>query len=266
MCSRGLEHGAVLLFFFRSLRTIKQIRFLRSRRFPSRERRFFIVEKSSLAKGGKGRKGESVKTGDEIQKSEYRESREHKAKKEFRFFEKKRSFKMILRSVKSWVVVFGFLFLASSSAIAEKFTVGTGQNSAGLYIEWSDGYIAEFAVRFESVSITGLNLFDMVEASLGLTTVRLNYGTSVFIDGISFNGHSNIGYGGGENWWHQWIKNGDGNWEWGSGVSERILNNGDSDGWIYGRAGEPVPEPLSVALFGLSGLILSRCRRQRRIS
>ncbi len=173
---------------------------------------------------------------------------------------------MALRSVKDLVVVFSFLFATGSLATAEEFAVGTGQNSAGLYIEWSDGYIAQFTVSFDGTSVTGLSLFDIVEASTALTTARDSYGTSVFIDGISFNGHSNIGYGGGENWWHQWIQNGEGSWGWGSGVSERVLNDGDSDGWIYGRAGEPVPEPVSIALFGLGGMILSRCRRQQRVS
>ncbi len=173
---------------------------------------------------------------------------------------------MVSRSVQGLVVVFSFLFVTGSLATAEEFTVGSGQNIAGLYIEWNDSYIAQFTVRFDSPSITGLNLFDIVEAGLGLTTVRETYGTSVFIGGISFNGHSDIGYGGGENWWHQWIKNGQAAWDWGSGVSERVLNDGDSDGWIYGRAGAPVPEPVSIVLFGLGGLILSRSRRQQRIS
>lgn len=175
---------------------------------------------------------------------------------------------MASRSVKSLIVVLSAVLVISSLANAEEFTVGTGQNDAGLYIEWNDGYIAQFQVRFDSPSVTGIGLFDIVEASTGLTTVRQQFGSDIFIDGISFNGHSNIGYGGGADWWHYWTKD-IGQADWMSpafGASDRVVYNGDSDGWIYGRDGEPVPEPVSIALFGLGGLLLSRCRRHRRVS
>ena len=175
---------------------------------------------------------------------------------------------MVSRSVKSLVVVLSACCTVMSSlANAEEFTAGTGQNSAGLYVEWNDGYIAQFQVRFDSPSVSGLNLLDIVEASTGLTTVRKNFGFGDFIDGISFNGHSNIGYGGDANWWHYWIKN-SGQTDWMSpafGASDRVVYNGDNDGWIYGRD-TAVPEPVSIVLLGLGGLILSRCRRQQRIS
>lgn len=175
---------------------------------------------------------------------------------------------MVSRSVISLMIVVIVLVVTSSLAIAEQFTVGTGQNNAGVYVEWSDGYIAQFQVSFASPSVTGIGLFDIIEASTGLTTVRQYYGSDVFIDGISFNGHSDIGYGGGADWWHYWTKDG-GQANWMSpafGASDRIAFDGYSDGWIYGRDSEPVPEPVSIALFGLGGLILSRCRRQRGIS
>ena len=175
---------------------------------------------------------------------------------------------MASKSVISLVVVLIALIVTSSLAIAEQFTAGTGENNAELYIEWSDGYIAEFSVRFDSPTVTGLNLFDIVEASTGLTTVRQYYGPDAFIDGINFNGHSNSGYGGGADWWHYWIKD-SGQADWlspGFGASERTVSNGDSDGWIYGRDESPVPEPVSIAMFGLGGLILARCRRTSVIS
>ena len=174
---------------------------------------------------------------------------------------------MASRRVISLVVVFSFLLVTSSFAITEQFTAGTGQNNANLYIEWNDGYSSQFTVSFDSTSITGLNLFDIVEASTGLTTARESYGSAVFIDGISFKGHSNIGYNFGANWWHYWVKDSD-QQDWLSpayGAGDRVIYNGDSDGWIYGRD-TSVPEPVSIALFGIGGLILSRCRRQPRVN
>jgi hypothetical protein len=174
---------------------------------------------------------------------------------------------MVSRIVIGLAIVFSFLFVASSFAITEQFDVGTGQNSAGLYIEWNDGYIAQFLVRFDNSSVTGLNLFDIVEASTGLTTAREYYGSLVFIDGINFNGHSNSGYGGGADWWHYWIKDSE-QTNWMSpafGASDRVVYDGDDDGWIYGRDGA-VPEPASIVLFGFGGLILRRRRKQYGIS
>ena len=158
------------------------------------------------------------------------------------------------------VRVVAVVAITSSLATAIPVDVGTGDNSAGLYIEWSDGYIAEFIINFEDETITGLGMFDVVEAETTLTTVREDYGWGIFIDGITYDNHSNIGFGGGDDWWHFWIKDGDQDWlSPGYGVADRVLYDGDMDGWIYGRAG-PVPEPSMIALLGLGALLLRKRR------
>ena len=141
---------------------------------------------------------------------------------------------------------FVFIFaIMGTSAIAEPVEVGNGDNSADVYIEWSDGYKAEFVVRFSEPNISGLDVFDIIEAQTTLTTVRGDFGFGIFIDGISYEGHSNIGYDGGENWWHFWIKESDGDWlSPFYGVSDRVITDGDSDGWIYGTANEPDPSKI----------------------
>jgi hypothetical protein len=166
---------------------------------------------------------------------------------------------MVLKRSVSLIVV---LVITSSLAIAIPIEVGTGDNSAGLYIEWGDGYIAEFLVKFEETTVTGLGLFDITEAGTSLTTVRNDFGWGVFVDGITYDGHSDTGFGGGEDWWHYWIKDaGDGSWTSPSfGAVDRIVEDGDWDGWVYGRAGTPIPEPATIALLALGGLFLKRRR------
>lgn len=137
------------------------------------------------------------------------------------------------------------LAITSSAVIAMPIEVGTGSNCAGLYIEWSDGYITEFIVSFEEPNVTGLELFDIVESETELTTIRGDFGFGIFIDGITYDGHSNTGFGGGENWWHYWTKESvESSWAYSwVGVSDRILETGDCDGWVYGHSVAPASGP-----------------------
>jgi hypothetical protein len=123
--------------------------------------------------------------------------------------------------------------------------VGTGVNTASVYIEWSDGFNVEFLVHFgqtESDTTTGLGLMDIIEAESELTTVRDDLGWGVYIDGISYQGRSNEGYAGGELWWHYWENNAGSQNPWQSsmtGAVGRIIAHGDADAWIYGHGNEP---------------------------
>jgi hypothetical protein len=138
-----------------------------------------------------------------------------------------------------------FLCLAPSLVAATAVEVGTGVNTATVYIEWSDGFSIDFLVHFgqnESDTTTGLELMYIIEAETELTTVRNDFGWGVFIDGISYQGHSNEGYAGGELWWHYWENNAGSQNTWRSsmtGASGRTIAHGDADGWIYGHGDEP---------------------------
>jgi len=151
--------------------------------------------------------------------------------------------------------------LAVVNVQADSIEVGSGDNLAGIYIEWSDGFVAEFDVSFATETLTGLGAFDIIEANTTLTTVRDDFGWGIFVDGISFDGHSNSGYGGGEDWWHYWVDNGTGWTSPSYGVADRVLYNGYADGWIYGRAGA-VPEPTMLALLGIGTLLMGKRKRR----
>jgi hypothetical protein len=169
--------------------------------------------------------------------------------------------------IKSLVYLAIVLFGASlvSSAIIE---VGDGDNQAEIFIEWKDGFTAEFVVSFDTDSITGWDAFDVIIDETTLTTVVENFGWGDFIDGISvestvFGDHSNIGFISGADWWHYWVKDVNGDWQAPAfGLSDRTLMPGDTDGWRYGSdyALGVTPEPATMMLLAVGGF-LARIRK-----
>ncbi len=138
-----------------------------------------------------------------------------------------------------------------------------------MYIEWSDGFVAEFEVSFGESgadTVTGADLMLTLDSELvDFTLEYSNWGSEeepdLLVEGIGYLGHYNDGYGGGADWWHYWIKDA-GEVEWTSplyGMSSRIVGDGDMDGWVYGRD-TPVPEPAMIALLAFGGVMLRRKR------
>lgn len=176
---------------------------------------------------------------------------------------------MALRTMMKFKLVFCFIVVLaiSSFAGAIPISVGTGVNTAGVYLEWKDGYMAEFEVNFGSVptdTVTGADLLLTLDSELvDFTFLYSDFGTpevpNFFVDSIEYLGHFDGGFGGGEDWWHYWNQDlGEPSWTSSMvGMSARTVSDGDMDGWIYGRAGA-VPEPATLLLLGLGGLMLRR--------
>jgi hypothetical protein len=143
--------------------------------------------------------------------------------------------------------------ITGSSAIARPVRVGSGINTAWVYIEWSDGFWTEFEVNFGSnnaATTTGLALLQELDSasSIDFTLTTKDWGWGITIEGMEYvtGGvrHYNPGWAGGEDWWHYWNKNA-GATEWSApsvGSDVRIVSDGDMDGWIYGLAGAPIRE------------------------
>jgi hypothetical protein len=161
------------------------------------------------------------------------------------------------------------LLLASSAqALPIEASAGTGPDLATVVLEFEDGAGYAFEVSFDdSVSTSGLAIMQVLEAEIASFTLTiLDFGFGLFIDGISYAGHSNSGFGGGELYWHYWTKNAEIEpWTFSQiGAVDRILNDAAWEGWRYG-AGAPIPEPGTATLMGLGlvGLITWRRRADR---
>jgi dockerin type I repeat protein len=142
----------------------------------------------------------------------------------------------------------GLLLAIAAAVSAAPVEVGSGVNEAKIYIEWADGFSAEFLIRFgqtELETTTGLALLDLIEAETELLTERTDYDWGTTIDGITYQEHSSAGYGGGDLWWHYWTDDTGSRDNWISpwtGASDRIVCQGDADAWIYGHGEVPKPQ------------------------
>ncbi len=156
-----------------------------------------------------------------------------------------------LMKFRNLVCLVAVLLITGSSAIATVVSVGSGVNKAGVYIEWSDGFWTEFEVNFGqngTDTTTGLGLLQELNSadSIDFTLTTKDWGWGIAIEGMEYIdggvSHYNPGWVDGENWWHYWNKNvGETEWSLASvGGDARTVSNGDTDGWIYGRAGAPV--------------------------
>jgi len=145
---------------------------------------------------------------------------------------------------------------AGASIIVVDYDENTqGLHTAGLLIEWKDGFRAEFAVRFDQESLTGLELLRAVESRTELVVTTEDFGWGLFVDGLAYQEHSNQGYGGGEDWWHYWVRSGDDPWVTSSvGPVERVVYDGQHNGWVYGRDTIPEPATLGLLAMGLAAL------------
>jgi hypothetical protein len=163
----------------------------------------------------------------------------------------------------------GLLLAGAASALPIEASVGSGPDLATVVLEFEDGAGFVFEVAFDdSIATTGLDLMQVLEAELAsFSLVILDFGFGLFIDGISYDGHSNAGFGGGELFWHYWTKDAAADpWTFSQvGAVDRVVPDGAFEGWKYG-AGAPIPEPTTGLLvwLGVAALCGLRVRAQSR--
>jgi hypothetical protein len=162
------------------------------------------------------------------------------------------------RAIQSALLVAALALAAPASALPIEASVGTGPDTADVVLEFQDGAGFLFEVAFdETLSISGLEIMQILETELtSFSLTILDFGFGLFIDGISYDGHSDSGFGGAELYWHYWTKDAEIDpWVFSQiGAVDRIMGDGAWDGWVYGTAGAPIPEPSTGLLVGL-GLI-----------
>ncbi len=179
---------------------------------------------------------------------------------------------MSLRNLICLIVV---LAITSSAAIATpvnfggtwvevEYWGGSGSNEAIIVVDFhaTGGDSYAFGFKWDG-SATGYDALVEIDAAGALDFEATYYsGSGYFIDNFYYNSVS-----GDQSYYWQYFTSSDGS-AWDSsavGMSDRTLTVGDWDGWYNGfetgvSPTTPIPEPATVALFALGGLLLSRRR------
>lgn len=181
---------------------------------------------------------------------------------------------MASRRLTSLVFVFGIVTSAGAVTYTgnAEYTAGSGSNQATIAVDFDFENYFLFTYYWNG-DATGWDALSAIDLAGALVVEATDWGEwGMFVDDLSYPGGAKYDYGEGFNvGWAYYI--GD-NESWsldGSGVSFRSLSDGDWDAWVWtnydeswrpvrGPGEQPIPEPISVFLFGLSGMLLRRCR------
>jgi len=171
-----------------------------------------------------------------------------------------------------WVVGLSLALqsIGGVSAFAAGIPVGTGAESAAVVINFSDGAAVEFLVSYPGPTTTGEQLLRIIDAARSDFTLTSSGTGGGFPGGFFIQRIEYAGHGDGpdfippDGWWHYWTANSlSAPWEEGlSGAGERVIDNGYRDGWVFGNAAAPVPEPAGLAVLGIGVTALLRRRRR----
>ncbi len=152
------------------------------------------------------------------------------------------------------------------AAIVDTFTVGSGDKSASIQIDFENGngYLINY-----SWSASAHSSWDaMLAVDTALSNMSMQYDTysfGVFLTGVTIDADTNYGQGDVEpyeNYWHFWTKD-SGQWEQAMfGASDHPLVNGGSDAWVFGSSTAPqnIPAP-GVAMLIMASAFGARRRR-----
>ena len=162
----------------------------------------------------------------------------------------------------------GVMGAAAQAELVGQWDVGEGDSTSSVQFDFLDGQSFLFDVSWNG-SITGRDVFDLIADD---DTGRfffdfdvISYSFGDFLVGVGIEDVYQYGEGSPPDYadsWHYWIAEGDAPWEAAMiGFSDRTLQDGSRDAWVFGDYDPPaqIPAPATLALLALIPM-----RRQRR--
>jgi len=181
---------------------------------------------------------------------------------------------MASRRVVSVIVVFVIAANACGYTFDDclvEYWAGSGSNEAVVVVDFGPASYA-FGYRWEAGTKYGKDLMDAVDLT-GTMNYTQSYG---FLNTISYGDYQNVGQNGWPtDWWGYFTSTDGAGWtDAPVGFADRVLSDGCWDGWAVQTTDAwppanlpttPVPEPVTITLFGIGGLLLGKLRKPQNV-
>ena len=160
----------------------------------------------------------------------------------------------------------------SQAELVETYEIGQGDAMAHIQFDFMVGRSYLYKVRWDGLEMTGRDVFDLIDAAQpdNFDFTYISYSFGDFLTSVTIDDDFHAGDGSEppdyNNYWQYWNRTAGESWQSSMiGFSDRILEDGSWDGWVFGVTDAPraIPAPATI---GVVGAVFASRRRRRRLT